>query len=133
MGRKAIHTFNFLVFLILFVWQSGLIYAQETNTIIIDNADITEFDNSRGVQCSRLLGNVTFRHQDVFMSCDSAHFFPDLNMLDAFSRVHIWRGDTLDLYGDFLKYKGDVRLAQVRRNVTLDDTENHLTTNNITT
>ncbi|MCB8998925.1 MAG: hypothetical protein H6540_02495 [Bacteroidales bacterium] len=50
-----------------------------------------------------MLGNVKFRHQDVFMSCDSAHFFPNLNILDAFSNVHIWRGDTLDLYGIFTK------------------------------
>jgi lipopolysaccharide export system protein LptA len=128
MERKAIHPFKILVFIIQIVWQGGLIFAQETKTIIIDNADITEFVNTGGVQSSRLLGNVRFRHQDAFMSCDSAHFFPDQNMLDAFSHVHIWRGDTLDLYGDFLRYKGENRLAEVRRNVILDTKDTHLTT-----
>ncbi len=131
MGRKVNKVQFLLIFLIYIMWQGGLVHAQKTKTIIIDNADITEFDNTGGAQRSRMLGNVKFRHEDVFMSCDSAHFFPDINVLDAFSRVHIWRGDTLDLYGDFLKYKGNVRIAEVRRNVVLDDKENHLTTDNI--
>ncbi len=131
MGRKVSHNPVLRIFLILTMWQSGIILAQDTKIIIIDNADITEFDNTGGVQRSRLLGNVKFNHGDAFMSCDSAHFFPEQNLLNAFSKVHIWRGDTLDLYGDFLKYKGNDRKAEIRRNVTLDDTENHLTTDNI--
>ena len=103
MGRKVNNRFYLLILFTLFFCKSVLSFAQETRTIIIDNADITEFDNTQGNQRSRLIGNVKFRHEDVFMSCDSAHFYPDLNLLDAFSQVHIWRGDTLDLYGDFLK------------------------------
>ena len=113
------------------MWQGVTITAQETKTIIIDHADITEFDNTLGFQRARLLGNVSFRHEDAYMSCDSAHFFPQQNVLDAYSKVHVWRGDTLDLYGDFLKYKGNIRMAEVRRNVILDDKETHLTTENI--
>ena len=131
MERKAYSQLFTLVLFLLYLLQGGNVFGQNTKTIIIDNADITEIDNSGGSKYSRLLGNVKFSHQDVFMSCDSAHFFPDLNMLDAFSNVHIWRGDTLDLYGDFLKYKGDLRIAEVRRNVILDDKETHLTTENI--
>jgi lipopolysaccharide export system protein LptA len=131
MGRKSSYKHDFLIFLTLFLLWDGILFAQETQTITIDWADITEFDNSGGIQRSRLLGNVKFRHEDAYMSCDSAHFFPEQNTLDAFSRVHIWRGDTLDLYGDFLKYKGNVRVAEIRKNVTLDDKETHLTTENI--
>lgn len=131
MGRKVFHLICLTLFLHSFPGLSPLLYSQEKKTIIIDNADITEFDSQDGEKRSRLLGNVKFRHQDVFMSCDSAHFFPNLNILDAFSNVHIWRGDTLDLYGDFLKYKGNIRVCEIRRNVILDDKENHLTTDNI--
>ncbi len=131
MGRKANIPKILLVFVILFAWHCNAVFTQEVKTIIIDNADITEFDNTGGEQRSRLLGNVKFRHEDVLMSCDSAHFFPELNTLHAYSRVHIWRGDTLDIYGDFLKYKGNTRLAEMRSNVILDDKENHLTTDKI--
>ncbi len=131
MGRTVSNPFIKITLLLLLIWQGEIGFAQKVKTIIIENADITEIDNTARSKFSRLLGNVEFRHEDVFMTCDSAHFFPDLNMLDAFSRVHIWRGDTLDLYGDFLKYKGDLKLAEVRKNVVLDDKETHLTTQNI--
>ncbi len=131
MERKANYPIALLIFVICFVWPGTPAFSQKVKTIIIDNADITEFDNTGGEQRSRLLGNVKFRHEDVFMSCDSAHFFPELNTLNAYSRVHIWRGDTLDIYGDYLKYKGNTRLAEMRNNVILDDKENHLTTDKI--
>lgn len=108
-----------------------MIFSQEERTIIIENADITEFESILGKQFSRLIGNVQFKHQDIYMTCDSAHYFPDENIMDAFSNVHIWRGDTLNLYGDFLKYRGNEKIAEVRRNVTLIDPQNHLTTNYI--
>ena len=41
-----------------------------------------------------------------YMSCDSAHYFPDKNQVTAFSKIHIEQGDTLDLYGDYLFYDG---------------------------
>ena len=130
--ERTVRTFLFKFCLAMLIfWQGDIVLAQKTQTIIIENADITEIDNSVGSKFSRLLGNVQFRHDDVYMSCDSAHFYPDENMLDAFSKVHIWRGDTLDLYGDFLRYKGDLKIAEVRRNVVLDDNETHLTTQNI--
>jgi lipopolysaccharide export system protein LptA len=131
MRRRDNYILILLVFLLQGFLQDHTLFAQETRTIMIDNADINEFDLVDGVQRSRLLGNVRFSQKDVLMSCDSAHFYPDLNMFDAFSHVHIWRADTLDLYGDFLKYKGDIRMAEMRKNVVLDDKDTHLTTENI--
>lgn len=131
MGRGKTNSVWILTLWVWFACSGIAVFPQQSRTILIDNADITEFDNTGENPRSRLLGNVRFSHEGVFMSCDSAHFYPDLNTLDAFSKVHIWRGDTLDLYGDFLKYKGNVRMAEVRRNVVLDDKENHLTTDYI--
>jgi lipopolysaccharide export system protein LptA len=65
------------------------------------------------------------------MTCDSAYYYSDENIVDAFSNVHLWQGDTLNLYGDYLKYNGNEKIAQVRRNVILLDNENKLTTNYI--
>ena len=50
----------------------------------------------------RLIGNVRFDHQGASMYCDSAYFYGSLNSLEAFSRVHLVQGDTMDLYGEFL-------------------------------
>ncbi len=97
--------------------------------IEIVNANSTEFDASLGTNAKRLIGNVIFKHGDAIMYCDSAYYFSDINVMDAYSHVHIIRNDTLHLYGDFLKYIGNEKLAEVRDNVKLVDNETTLTTN----
>lgn len=49
-----------------------------------------------------LVGNVTFRHDSVYMYCDSACFYEKTNSLEAFDNVKMVQGDTLFLYGDYL-------------------------------
>lgn len=97
--------------------------------IEIVNANSTEFDASLGTNAKRLIGNVIFKHGDAVMYCDSAYYFSDINVMDAYSHIHIIRNDTLHLYGDFLKYIGNEKLAEVRDNVKLVDNETTLTTN----
>jgi lipopolysaccharide export system protein LptA len=76
----------------------------------------------------RLLGNVLLSHEDILMSCDSAHRYVNSNVIHAFSNVHINKADTLNLTGDHLIYDGNTRHARVRRNVRLTDRESTLTT-----
>jgi lipopolysaccharide export system protein LptA len=76
----------------------------------------------------RLLGNVRFRHEEVLMSCDSAHRYANTNTVHAFGNVYINQGDTLRLYGDHLIYYGNRKYAEVRQNVRLIDKETTLTT-----
>ena len=133
MNYKRLKAFPGAFYIIFIFWTFSAInsFSQETKTIIIENADITEFTTINGKQASRLIGNVRFKHQDLTMTCDSAHYFPEENILDAFSNVHISKGDTLNLYGKFVKYRGNVRIAEVREDVVLIDNENHLTSDNI--
>jgi lipopolysaccharide export system protein LptA len=91
----------------------------ETNIIIAD---------ASGDKINHLSGSVSFRHNDVTMNCDSAHFSPNKQQLTAFSRVHIEQGDTLNLYGDYLFYDGPSEKAIVRKKVELVDRETHLFT-----
>ena len=62
------------------------------------------------------------------MHCDSAYFFPKENYVNAYHNIHIVQGDTLHLYGDYLKYLGNQKLAQIRENVILIDKETRLET-----
>ncbi|MFW5820073.1 MAG: OstA-like protein [Bacteroidota bacterium] len=103
---------------------------QEVKQIEI-NADYIEFDSDLGTGAKRLLGNVRFMHEDILMTCDSAWYFSEENMVESFSNVHLWQGDTLDLYGDYLRYSGNNKMANVRNNVVLIDNENRLTTDYI--
>lgn len=84
-----------------------------------------------GEEIHHMVGNVQFRHNDVLMFCDSAHYSPGKQQLTAFSQVHIKQGDTLDLYGNYLFYDGITETAVVRENVELIDKESHLYTDAI--
>lgn len=50
---------------------------------------------------------VKFRHGEMFMTCDSAHFFDQKNSFNAYGNVHIWEGDTLNVHSDSLNYDGN--------------------------
>jgi lipopolysaccharide export system protein LptA len=90
--------------------------------------DFMEYDQSIAGGAYRLIGNVLFKHEGALMYCDSAYFYADVNSLDAFSHVHIIQGDTVDLYGDFLHYEGNSRMAQIKNKVRLIGKNTSLTT-----
>ena len=99
--------------------------------LIHADEDIIVIDPQTGKDIHRFLGNVSIRHNDITMICDSAHFSPDRNQITAFSRIHIEQGDSLDLTGNYLFYDGRTEIAQVKRNVELIDKETHLYTDAI--
>jgi lipopolysaccharide export system protein LptA len=104
-------------------------YSQSKVEII--NADSFEFDEDLGNGAKRLLGNVQFRQDDVLMFSDSAYYY-DNNALDAFGNIHINKNDSVHLYGDFLKYDGNSKLASVTgKVVTLKDKTMTLTTSKL--
>ena len=118
-----------VAFCMFFTGFAYVAYAQETpKQIEIIHADYVEFSKSLGAGVKRLIGHVVFRQGNAQMYCDSAYHYSDENRVDAYSHIHIKQGDTLDLYGDFMKYLGNQKLAQVRRNVRLIDRENRLRT-----
>ena len=78
-----------------------------------------------------LVGDVVFRHDSIYMYCDSACFYEKTNSLEAFHNVKFVQGDTLFLYGDYLFYDGNTQLAQVRNNVRMENRTTTLTTDSL--
>lgn len=78
-----------------------------------------------------LVGNVAFRHDSVYMYCDSACFYEKTNSLEAFDNVKMVQGDTLFLYGDYLFYDGNTQIAQVRYNVRMENKNTTLLTDSL--
>ena len=91
------------------------------------NAGSLKFDNNIAAGAKRLIGDVQFKHENTLMFCDSAYFYSD-NSLDAFGHVHIQQSDGINLYGDFLKYSGDTKIAVLTSNVIINKTDMELTT-----
>lgn len=58
-----------------------------------------------------VVGNVVFTKGPMIMRCDSAHYYPDIESLDAFGNVSMEQGDTLFVYADELSYSGPDEIA----------------------
>ena len=78
-----------------------------------------------------VVGNVVFRHDSLYMYCDSAYYFDQLNSFEAFGNVRMEQGDTLFLYGDHLFYDGMTQIAQMRMNVRLENRNTTLLTDSL--
>lgn len=94
-------------------------------------ADVTAHDSKINAFANRFLGNVRFSQNNVLLNCDSAYFYSDSNKVDAYGRVHIIQGDTLNLWGDKIKYDGNSRIAKVWGNVKLVNKSITLTTDEL--
>lgn len=105
---------------------------KKTRKIEILHADLWEVDEKIDKDLQQLQGNVKLKHNDVYMSCDSAYYYQKKNQVKAFGRIHIEQGDTLHLYGDYLFYDGATEFAFVEGNVELIDKETHLFTDAVT-
>ena len=77
--------------------------------------------NKKNPEAQILVGDVAFRHDSIYMYCDSACFYEKTNSLEAFDNVKMVQGDTLFLYGDYLFYDGNTQIAQVRNNVRMEN------------
>lgn len=53
-----------------------------------------------------LVGDVHFTKGAMQMYCDSAHYYPQSESMDAFGNVRMEQGDTLFIYADELNYRG---------------------------
>ena len=84
----------------------------------VDSMDLKQNDNP---DVYVLRGNVIFRHDSTLMYCDSAYLYSATNSLEAFDNVHIVQGDTLFIYGDYLNYYANIRLAKMRENVRMEN------------
>ena len=81
-------------------------------------------------------GNVKFRQGSLWMYCDSAYYYPEINSMDAFGHVRMEQGDTLFVYADKLFYNGNERLAKLthgpsQQKVRLKDPSGELLTDTL--
>ncbi len=104
--------------------------AQNRKKVQILNADVGAYNERIVANAQRLLGNVNITVDGALMWCDSMYSYTN-NSVDAFGNVHIIRGDTLNMYADFIHYDPATKLAKARRNVKLIDKQVTLTTDSL--
>lgn len=79
-----------------------------------------------------IVHNGVFKQDYSTLTSDSAYFYPDQNMVDAFGHVVINQGDTVHIYSDKLNYNGNTKIAVLTDHVIMVDKDATLTTNNFT-
>ena len=119
-----------LTLLIGFLAFSGNTQAQNRKKVEILRCDLLDHNDRIVANADRLLGNVNITVDGALMWCDSMYSYTN-NSVDAFGNVHIVRGDTLNMYADFIHYDPATKLAKARRNVKLIDKQVTLTTDSL--
>ena len=107
------------------------IIAQESKKIEILNADKTYANSITHPNYWRLVGNVSFLHNNTIMSCDSAYHYISENKMEAFGEIKINQGDSINLTGEKLTYFGSENKADILGNVVLIDKKMSLRTEQI--
>lgn len=124
---KAAFTYLFLITSLLAIAQTP---AGKQTKIEILSTDELVYNQERGrYQICR--GNVRFKQDKMLMDCDSAYFYEEINKIEAFGKIYIRQKDTVDLWGGYLEYDGDTRLAKVSKDVRLTDGKMKLTTSQL--
>lgn len=122
--KRLLQAFYFSIFFLLVVSAFG----QEKKEVKILHADRLVFDDSRGNNAKRLIGNVGFQQENTFMYCDSAYFYSETNSMDAYGNVKILEGDSLSIKGNTLNYDGNTKYGKLRGNIVMEDGKMTLTT-----
>jgi len=131
MQRSFIFRICLFLSITILVMCSSLVYSQQKTRVHIEQADMLRFEKKDGVNYQRLIGNVKLRQDSTLFFCDSAFLNNDDNNMEAFGRVYINYSDSVDLYGDYLFYNGNSRIAEMDGNVKLVDNQVTLTTDHL--
>ena len=98
------------------------------NKIEVLNANTFEMETRGNYKVKKLIGDVQLKQDATILRCDSAYLFDETNFVEAYQHVQINHRDSLNFYGDFLKYDGNKKLARLEKNVSMVDATSILTT-----
>jgi lipopolysaccharide export system protein LptA len=111
-------------------WPVLPLLAQKTTKVSIEHADLLKLANENGTNFQVLMGNAVLRQDSTYFYCDTARL-DEHNNLRASGKVHINYNDSVHLYGDYLTYDGNTRIAVMDSNVRLIDNRAILYTDNL--
>ncbi|MDR2009892.1 MAG: hypothetical protein LBQ22_05375 [Bacteroidales bacterium] len=120
-----------IILFIFFIIAFFEYYSQEVRKIDIIKANSMEFSEKVGEGAKRLIGDVIFRHEDMYMFCDSAYFFDDINTAIAYNNVRIRQGDSILMIAKYMEYEGNERIARMRDSVVLKHNKSYLVTDSL--
>ena len=125
-------SFNFITcFLILL---GTTLYAQDRRKIEIENAPFMTFEESKPdatILTRDNLKQVHIKHQGIEMWCDEAIYYGKQDFIEAYGKVKIKQGDTINMTSKYVEYSGKTQLALASGDVVLKDPTSIITTDTL--
>jgi len=112
-------------FLLLFcLMAGGSIHAVAQKRVNLKQADqLRSGKDADGNKFERVIGNVIFTQNKTTIYCDSAYFYKAKNAIEAFGRIRITEGDSINITANKLEYDGNIKKAKLRNNVVFTKLE----------
>ena len=107
---------HLILFLLTMVILPQQMLAQRSSKIRYKAEKMTKL-KERNVKFTKLIDKVVFRQKETTVYCDSAYYFAERNEMQAFGRVRIKDGDSVTITARKLVYKGNDRMAVLRKDV----------------
>lgn len=106
---------------VIIIFHFSIVFGQTPGRIEVLGAKTFEYNQKSSGKVKKLIGDVRLKQDQTLLFCDSAYQYEERNYVEAFGRVHIQINDTTHIYGDVLKYNGDIKQARVEGNVHMND------------
>ncbi|MDB5117080.1 MAG: hypothetical protein JWQ79_2572 [Mucilaginibacter sp.] len=123
---------NKRVLIFLFLLAAASAFGQKKSKVNLISSTFAERNMGPHGESIIKVHNGVFQQDFSTLRSDSALFYPDQNMVDAFGHVNINQGDTLNIFSDKLNYNGNTKIAILTDNVKMIDKGATLTTNYFT-
>src|SRR5688500_3062906 len=91
--------FRFTRFILILVFTIIVSAAFGQKIVKLRQADYAKGGKKNRDRYERLLGNVIFTQNNTVIFCDSAHFYKKKNSLEAYGKVKITEGDSVNITG----------------------------------
>ncbi|MES2691248.1 MAG: OstA-like protein [Bacteroidota bacterium] len=108
--------------------QNGLLSGGKIQVL---NANTFELVTKGKSRIKKLIGQVQLKQDNTLLYCDSAYLFDETDYVEAYDNVRINHSDSVNFYGDILKYNGQKRTARLEKNVRMVDNGSTLTCNEL--
>ena len=127
------HKSTYYLICILFFVGSTL-HAQERRRIEIDYAPFMTFDESKPDATILTRDNskqVHIKHEGIELWCDEAIYYGKQDFIEAYGKVRVKQGDTINMTSKYVEYSGKTQLAFASGSVVLTDPNSEITTDTL--
>jgi lipopolysaccharide export system protein LptA len=127
--HKSIYYFVCILFFL-----GSTLHAQERRKIEIEYAPFMTFDESNPDATILTRGNskqVHIKHEGIELWCDEAIYYGKQDFIEAYGKVHVKQGDTINMTSKYVEYSGITQLAFASGSVVLKEPSSVLTTDTL--